>query len=60
MLSFVLVLMSIVFVSVLTSSFSFSSQSVGVMLDLGDETVAAAAAVAAWCTSPRDWKALTQ
>ena len=28
----------------------------------GDEVVAAAAAVAvvAWCTSPRDWKALTQ
>ena len=58
MLSFVLVLMSIVFVSVLTSSCSFSSLSVGVMLDLGDET--AAAAVAAWCTSPRDWKALSQ
>ena len=59
MLSFVLVLMSIVFASVLTSSCSFSSLSVGVMLDLGDEA-AAVAVVAAWCTSPRDWKALSQ
>ena len=48
MLSFVLVLMSMVFVSLLTSSCSFSSLTMGVMLDLGDEAAAAEAAVAAW------------
>ena len=48
MLSFVLVLMSMVFVSLLTSSCSFSSLTMGVMLDLGDEAAAAVAAVAAW------------
>ena len=60
MLSFVFVLMSIVFVSLLTSSCSFSSLSVGVMQNLGDEAAAVVSAVAAWCTSPRDWKALSQ
>ena len=59
MLSFVFVLMSIVFVSLLTSSCSFSSLSVGVMQNLGDEA-AVVAAVAACCTSPRDWKTLSQ
>ena len=60
MLSFVFVLMSIVFVFLLISSCSFSSPSVVLMLNLGDEAAAVASAVAVWWPSPRDWKTLSQ